>query len=162
MPLQTRGDGVSIPEQNQVIISTSIDVLDEDGFNIGFLSQITRTDARPTEAIRHLDSIDAGRIIERSPSPENVTLALTGFALYNNGADKRSMLNRLAPGGSAFRSLNSQQLPFEITERWTHPTTGSVGETLYGDCLLTNYSRPVNIGTVTIAETASADATWVE
>lgn len=162
MPLQTRGDGVSIPEDNQVVISTSVDVLDEEGFNIGFLQQINRTDARTTEPIRHLDSIDAGRIIERAPAPENVSINLTGFALYNLAADKRSLLNRIQAGAQAFRSLNSQQLPFEMTERWTHPATGAIGETLYGECLLSNYSRPVNIGTVTIAETATADIGWVE
>ncbi len=163
MPIQTRGDGVSIPEANQVVISTTVDVLDDEGFNIGFLQAVNRTDARPTESIRHLDASDAGRILEQSPGVETNTLNLTGLALYNTGVDRRALLNRVAGAASApFRSLNSQQIPFEITEQWTHPASQARGETLYGDCMLTNYTRPVNIGTVTITETANVTATWVE
>jgi hypothetical protein len=138
-------------------------VLDDNGFNIGFLQQLSRTDARPTTPIRHLDSSDAGRMIEQSPFVESNTLNVTGLALYNTGIDRRSLLNRIAGVGAAkFRSLNSQHEPFEITERWTHPGTQAVGSTLYGDCYLTNYTRPVNIGTVNITETANITATWVE
>lgn len=146
-----------------MVISSSVDVLDEDGFNIGFMQQISRTDNRPTTLVRHLDAIDAGRVIEQAPGPETNTLNVVGFALYNTGVDRRSLLNRIVgQGGAKFRSLNSQQLPFELTERWIHPATRLTGETLYGDCWLTNYTRPVNIGTVAIAETANITATWVE
>lgn len=146
-----------------MVISTTVDVLDDEGFNIGFLQSISRTDARPTESVRHLDASDAGRILEQAPGVETNTLNLTGFALYNSGVDRRSLLNRVVGANSApFRSLNSQQLPFEITEQWTHPASNARGQTLYGDCMLTNYTRPVNIGTVTITETANATATWVE
>lgn len=163
MAIQTRGDGVSIPESNQVVISTTVDVLDDQGFNIGFIQQISRTDARPTTPIRHLDSSDAGKILEQSPGVETNQLNVTGLALYNLGTDRRSLLNRMVGSGSSkFRSLNSQQLPFELSERWTHPATRLAGETLYGDCMLTNYTRPVNIGTVTITETANITATWIE
>lgn len=163
MPLQTRGDAVAIPESNQVVISSSVDILDDDGFNIGFLQQINRTDNRPTQPIRHLDAVDGGRVIEQAPGPETNTLNATGFAIYNTGVDRRSLLNRITGvGGARFRSLNSQQLPFELTERWIHPATNLAGETLYGDCWLTNYSRPVNIGTIAIAETANITASWVE
>jgi hypothetical protein len=163
MPLQTRGDGVSIPTSNQVVISTSVDVLDDLGFNIGFIQQLTRNDSRPTTPVRHLDSIDAGRILEQAPGVEDDTLNFTGLALYNTGVDNRSLLNRL-PGsaGSGFKSLNSNSIPFEVTEAWTHPTTGLTGSTLFGDVLLTTYSRPVNIGTATISETAAGRVTFIE
>lgn len=146
-----------------MVISTSVDVLDDLGFNIGFIQQINRNDARPTARIRHLDSIDAGRVLEQAPSPEDNTLNFTGFALYNTGVDNRSLLNRL-PGsaGAAFKSLNSQSIPFEVTEQWTHPANGLVGTTLYGDVMLTSYTRPVNIGTATISETAAGNVTFVE
>ena len=163
MPIATRGDGVSIPESNQVIISTTVDVLDDAGFNIGFLQQINRTDSRPTNRIRHLDSVDAGRTLEQSPAPEDNSLSVSGFALYNTGVDRRSILNRMVGTASnRFRSLNSQSIPFEMTERWTHPGTRQVGETLYGDCYLTRYTRPVNIGTVMITESADINVSWVE
>lgn len=163
MSLATRGDGVSIPESNQVVISTSIDVLDDLGFNIGFVQQINRNDARETQPIRHLDSVDAGRILEQAPAPENVTMNFNGFALYNLGVDNRSLLNRIAgSAGSAFKSLNSQAIPFEVSEAWTHPATGLRGQSLYGDVMLTSYSRPVNLGTVTISESCACRVSWVE
>lgn len=164
MPLQTRGDAVGLPDTNRVVISTTVDVLDGDGNNIGFLQQISRTDARPTTPVRHLDSIDGGRMIEQSPAPESNTLNVTGYALYNTGQDRESLLNRIAgqAAGARYRSLNSQFIPFQMVEQWTHPGTSGRGETLYGDCMLTNYSRPVNIATVQIVETANVTATWVE
>lgn len=167
MPIQTRGDAVSIPDANRVVISTSVDVLDSEGTNIGFLQQISRTDARTMNPIRHLDSVDAGRMLEQSPAPELNTLNITGYAVYNTGQDRESLLNRVtgraaAGGGQRFRSLNSQFLPFQLIEAWTHPATGARGETQYGDCYLTNYTRPVSIATVMIVETANVQATWVE
>jgi len=163
MPLVTRGDGVSLPESNQAIISTSVDVFDQDGFNLGFLESMTRTDARPTTPIRHLDARDAGRIIEQAPQPETVTLAVTGFALYNRSQFRNSIMHRL-PGaaGANFRSLNSQGIPFELVEEWEQPATRVRGRNVYLDCYLTNYTRPVNIGTVTIAETANITVSYVE
>lgn len=170
LQLQTRGDGVAIPESNKVVISTSVDVLDDSGTNIGFLQQISRTDARAMTPIRHLSEQDAGRMIEQSPAPELNTINVTGYALYNRGGAKDSLLNRITGriadtpvGGDAFRSLNSQFLPFQLTEKWIHPANSAlVGETKYGDCYLTNYTRPVAIATVNIVETANIQATWVE
>lgn len=168
LQLQTRGDGVAIPENNKVVISTSVDVLDDGGVNIGFLQQISRTDARPMSPIRHLSSMDAGRMIEQSPGPELNTLNVTGYALYNTSPDNESLLNRITgrstgARGNTFRSLNSQFEAFQMVERWTHPgNAASIGETLYGDCFLTNYTRPVSIATVNIVETANIQATWVE
>lgn len=170
LQLQQNGDGVSLPEENKVVISTSVDVLDDNGNNIGFLQQISRTDARPMTPIRHLAAGDAGRMVEQSPGVELNTLNVTGYALYNTGASRASLLNRITgqefqSGGieAPFRSLNSQFIPFHMTEQWTHPgNTALLGETIYGDCYLTNYTRPVSIATVNIVETANIQATWVE
>jgi hypothetical protein len=163
MPIATRGDGVSLPSGNRVIVSTSIDVLDDDGFNIGFIQQLNRTDTRQIMRVRHLDSVDAGRVIELSPGPEDNSLNATGFALYARGADPGAILNRL-PGinGQVFKSLNSNAIPFEIIEVWTQPATGAVGETTYGDNLINNYTRPVNIGAIQISETAAMVTSWIE
>lgn len=168
LQLQTRGDGVGLPESNKVVISTSVDIFDDGGVNIGFLQQISRTDARPATPIRHLAAGDAGRMIEQSPGPELNTLNVTGYALYNVSPARESLLNRITgrttdTAGNLFRSLNSQFLPFQLEERWTHPgNTSQRGKTLYGDCYLTNYTRPVSIATVNIVETANIQATWVE
>lgn len=163
MPIATRGDGVSLPEGNRVIVSTSVDVLDDDGFNIGFVQQLSRTDTRQVLRVRHLDSVDAGRVLELSPGPEDNSLNATGFALYSRGLDPGAILNRI-PGinGQPFNSLNSNAIPFEIVEVWTQPNTGVVGETTYGDNLLNNYTRPVNIGAIQIVETVAMITSWIE
>jgi hypothetical protein len=155
------GDGVGIPGTNQVVVSTSIDVLDEQGFNIGFVTRIDRRDARPVERIRHLNAEDAGRTVEMTPSPEGVTLDVTGFYIYPKSAlEKRSLLNRLpqsVDGAASFRSLNSQKIPFVIVERTRHPATNVESKTTYVGCWLTAFSRPINIGTATVAETATVE-----
>jgi hypothetical protein len=165
MPLATRGTGVSIPSTNQVVISTTIDVLDDSSNNIGFVSQITRRDERPTSLIRHLDSLDAGRVIEQAPGVETNRLEVAGFALYTVNTTKNSLIDRVARKNDVFwehSCLNANWSPFAITERQTHPQGVSYSETLYGECLLTSYSRPVNITTATIAETANIQVSWIE
>lgn len=163
MPLVSRGDGVKIPEQNRVIISTSVDVLDDNGFNIGFIQTLNRTDNRQVQRVRHLDAVDAGRTVELSPGPEDNTLNATGFALYARGADKGSVFGRMAGfNGQAFQSLNSNFIPFEVIESAIHPTTGATGDTTYGDNLITNYQRPINIGAVQVVETVALITSWVE
>lgn len=164
MPLITRGDGVKIPDVNQAVISTSVDVFDEQGVNIGYMSQLTRTDTRNTFRVRHLDSQDAGRVIEQVPSPEDNALSANGLSLYDIGVVKKSLIHRLAGvNGQRFRSLNSQFIPFVVREEWTHPSSpGQFGQTLYLGCMLTNFTRPVNIGTAQIAESANVVPSWVE
>lgn len=163
MPLTTRGDGVSLPEGNRVIVSTSVDVLDDDGFPIGFVQQLSRSDTRQIIRVRHLDSIDAGRVVELSPGPEDNSLNATGFALYSRGLDPGAILNRIPGlGGQAFKSLNSNAIPFELIEVWTQPATGETAETTYGDNLLQTYNRPINIGAIQISETAAMVTSWVE
>lgn len=164
MPFVTQGDRVGVPDTNLAVVSSSVDVFDTDGLNIGFMQQITRTDTRQVTRIRHLDSFDAGRIVEQVPMPEDLSLNVMGFALYNRGSDKQSLINRIGGSGSArFKSLNSQQIPFNLLEEWTHPANpNNRGQTYYLGCWLTNYSRPINIGTVTVAETATIQPSWVD
>lgn len=186
MPLQPRGDGVNIPGNNKVVISTSIDVLDEAGNPMGFIQSLNRRDTRRVDRIRQLDSVDAGRTVEQAPGPEDNTLDVTGFALYGDFGTKGSLVERLVlrddtsvsggglaggAGGTAlgknfpaniFRSINSQVIPCNITERWTQPSKGSIGRSTYGDSLLTAFSRPVAITGITITESATLQPTWIE
>jgi hypothetical protein len=158
------GDGVGIPESNQAAISTSIDILDEHGNNIGYLTSLNRRDSRPVDSVRHLNAADAGRKLEGAPHVEEVTVDVTGFALYpKDKTSRNSLLNRLpqaVDGASAFKSLNSQKIPFILMEKTIHPANpNKVQVTTYVGCWLTAYSKPTNIGTATIAETASI---WVQ
>ena len=163
MPIATRGDGVAVSDANRVIVSTSIDVLDDDGFNIGFIQTLGVTESRQVQRVRSLDSQDAGRVQELSPGPEDDSLNATGFALYSKGTDPGAILNRI-PGISArgFKSLNSNFIPFEVVEVWTQPTTGETAESTYGDNLINTYSRPIAIGTIQVTETIAMITSWIE
>ena len=174
MAFATKGDGVAIPNGNRVVISTTIDVLDDTANPIGFVQSLNRTDTRRVDRIRHLGAVEAGRTIEQAPGPEDLTLRVTGFALYSEGvANKRGMLfERLVPlvgeelgsltPNILLKSLHSQVIPFEVTERWTQPASRNVSSVLYGDCLLTNFTHPVNITTITITEEAQLQPTFIE
>jgi len=163
MPLVTRGDGVSIPQTNRALISTTVDVWDEMGANIGFIQSLQLTDTRRADRIRHLDKEDAGRIIEQAPAPDDPTLNITGFALYSQGGRRQSLVHRITGGRVNFRSLNGQHIPFDITERSVHPADANSAQMVYYLAnWLTNWTRPINIGTITVSETAITQPCWVE
>lgn len=163
MGLVAHGSGVGLAPGNQTVISTTVDVFDEGGNNIGFISQLNRNDTRPVVPIRHLDSSDAGRILELQPGPETYQLTATGYALYNVAEDVGgSLLNRLPQGAAAFKVMNDQSIPFTIEEAETHPATTIVNRTLFLGCMLNSYSKPLNIGSVTVTETAGITVSWVE
>ncbi len=159
---QNAAAGVSIPESHRTVISTSIDIFDHDGNNIGYIQSITPSQTRNVTPVRHINSIDAGRIVEAAPGPANYTMNVNGFALYDAQNDG-SLIQRI--GGSvtaqAMKSLEEQSIPFNIVITETHPATGNETKSVYHDCWLTNYSHPVNIGSALIAETATIFVTWI-
>jgi hypothetical protein len=54
------------------------------------------------------------------------------------------------------KMLSEQHLPFKVLEVDRDPQTGkAVDATMHYDCWLTNHSKPVAIGTATVAETAT-------
>lgn len=158
---QNADAGVKVPESHRTAISTSIDIIDHDGNNIGYIQSINWTQNRTVTPVRHLNSLDAGRIVEAAPSPANYTLNVNGFALYNKQNDG-SLIQRI--GGSitamAMKTLEEQSIPFNVVVTFTHPATGEETKTVYHDCWLTNHSTPINIGTALISETASLFVSW--
>ena len=160
---QNPRSGVSIPESNRTIVSTSVDILDAQGNNIGYITNFSPTHNRTVTRIRHLNSLDAGRILEMAPSPSDINMTVGGFALYNKQHDG-SIIQRLGGGATAkaMRMLEEQSIPFLIAERETHPVTNDVTTIGYHMCWLTNYSSPKNIGTAVIAETASIAIGWAD
>ena len=168
------GDGVGIPAGVRSTISTTYDIYDQGGLLVGWIKQLERTDARPTTLVRHLSSFDAGRIIEQVPAPETVTLRGTGFALYNKidttgKIPHYSLASRISQGVGLeqggvylFKSLNSQRIPFNIRMVETQPSTGATAITYYIACMLTGYTKPVNIGTVSIDETVAIQVGQVD
>lgn len=153
--------GVKVPEGHRTRLSTSIDIIDHDGNNIGFIQSFGPTQNRNMTPVRHLNAADAGRIIEAAPSPSNKTIAVNGFALYTKQNDG-SLVQRI--GGSVtrktMRDLEEQAIPFNIVEKTTHPSTGAIEQTVYHDCWLTSHNKPVNIGNALITETANIFVTW--
>ena len=166
MGLVNFGVGVGLAPENDVIISTSVDVFDDSGFNIGFLTSLNRNDTRDTQEVRHFDSADAGRILEQAPGVERYSLTASGWALYDRSiTDKRSLLNRLPQGvvGSrTFRVLNDQKIPFALQEEETHPGSGIKTTVFYLGCYLTSFSKPIAIGTATITENCNIKPSWVQ
>lgn len=164
MPLATRGSSVSVPESHLTVISTSIDVFDEDGRNIGLVQSVTITGNRPVTPVRHLDSVDAGRILEHAPSPEDPPqVALTSFFIYNTGQFRQSLINRL-PGasGAGIRNLTSQSDPFDLVVSWRHPSTGVQDSLVAAETILTSWELPFSLDQALIAERASGQCIALE
>ena len=117
-----RGDGVSFPRENRVINAATIDILDDEGFRIGFIQQISETLGRPVTGIRHLNSLDAGRKIEQVPGVEDITITIQGYSLYDKSITERdSLIHRLGGPMAAAKSLMGQSIPFNIVKREVHP-----------------------------------------
>jgi hypothetical protein len=157
------GHGVGLDKNNQAVIATSIDIFDTDGNNIGYCVSVSRNDTRNVQRIRHLNSADAGRIVEMSPSPSDTNLTVNGFALYNDADRRRGLLNRL-PGSAAaqFATMDEQKENFTIKVREKHPSTGDETITYYHGCMLTGYTKPMNITTANVTETAMIAVSWVD
>jgi len=155
--------GVGLPEAHRTVISTSIDVVDDSGNQIGYVQSINQSENRPTQPVRHLNSEDAGRIVEQAPQPGNLTLSVNGFAIYNKQNDG-SVVQRIGGETTAkkMRTLEEQKIPFSLIVKETHPATQEVTQTVYHECWLTSRSKPVNIGTATIVESCNITPGWVD
>lgn len=159
-----RGSGVMIPKTNKIIVTTSITIYGHDGKIMGYITDFTPDSARRVERIRHASFADAGRVIEQVPAPEDLTLRVTGFALYES-----SLVGRISRGvpeqepDTVFFSLNDQSYPFTIELEHKHPAdAGNTYQILFGECLLTAHSHPWAIRNLYIAQTATVQPAWVE
>lgn len=166
MGLVIHGSGVGLDPKNQTVITTSVGVFDDLGFEIGLLQNINRDDNRPTIDVRHLNKADAGRIVEQQPGIETYSLTVNGWMMYQkNDAAKQSLLNRLPSdisGSGVFKVMNDQFIPFSIREEETHPSTNITNVTLFLGCMITSYSKPINLMGTSIVETAHVKPSWVE
>ena len=164
MGLVSQGNKNGNAPSNLVVVTTGISVFDQVGLEIGYIENLDRTDNRPTTLIKHLNKADAGRSVEQVPGIEGYTLSASGYALYNSSnAKRRSIINRLVGSeADAFVTMAQQTTPFAIRQEETHPATLFTQITYFLGCMLTNYSRPVSIGTVTIAEKVNITAMYIE
>lgn len=164
--LVVHGSGVGLAPQNLTVISTSVTVFDDLGFMIGFIQNIDRSDSRNTVVVRHLNGADAGRIVEQQPGVEDYELSVNGWMMYEkNDTNKQSLLNRLpsdVSGSGMFQVMNDQFIPFAITETEVHPSTKATNTTYYLGCMITSYSKPINVTGTSIVESAKVRPSWVE
>ena len=137
-----RGDGVNFPSRNRIVSSSSLDIYDDGGFVIGFVTNFDETLNRPMTRIRHLSSRDAARIIEMCPGVEDVSLNVTGYSLYDKSvSEKGSLIHRLGSAMKALKSLQSQASSFNLVREETHPSSGEQVKDIYYDCWLSSFSR---------------------
>ena len=163
--LVTHGERVGLYEGNQVIVSSSVTVFDNEGAEIGYIQSLTDTDSRPTTVIRHLNGADAGRPVEQAPAPETHALTASSFALYNvSQSNRMSLLSRIVgQNGKMFSTLQSQHIPFIVHREDEHPSNANeVNSTTWYGCYLTNHTTTTNIGTVTITESCNITPSWKE
>lgn len=149
--------------QGTVKLVYSYNIIDKDGFLIGYITAINPQKNRTTERIRHIGFADRGRVLEQAPKVEDITINVTGFGLYNDQEDG-SIIQRL--GGTntakAMASLEEQQEGFDIVLEVKNPKTNlTVDYKVWQDCWLQNHNEPINITTATIAESATIFASRV-
>lgn len=151
-----RGDGVNFPSRNRIISASTLDVYDDNGHIIGFVTNFNETQARPVQKIRHLSSIDAGRVIEMSPQVEDISLTVTGYSLYDTSlTEKGSLIHRMGSAMKALKSLQSQAQSFNLARTETHPSSGEVVRDVYFDCWFTNFTRNRDIGRLVQTDSAT-------
>lgn len=142
-----RGDGVNFPSRNRVVSSSTLDIYDDEGFVIGFITNFDESLSRAMQRIRHLSSYDAGRVIEMSPGVEDISINVQGYSLYNESmAERGSLIHRLGSAMSALKSLQSQAEPFNLVRTETHPSSGEQNYDIYFDCWLSSSTKSRDIG----------------
>ena len=161
----SRGTGLKVPESNLIVVPFSISIV-IDGVDVGFIDRLDYTTRRRADRIRHLSMHDAGRVIAQVPFPEDMSLAASGFGLYNS-----TLIGRITGQATGipsevlfalYHTLNAQVYPFDIELNGKHPTSGTEFVVTYGECWLTDFGKPVNITNSSIVETVTIQPSWTE
>jgi len=83
-------------------IASAIDVLNDDGRPIGFISEIRPAFRQGQTRIYHLNSIDAGTCLDIVPQIEIITLSATGVALLPDRDQFQDLINLLSMKGNVW------------------------------------------------------------
>jgi hypothetical protein len=151
-----RGDGVKFPKENLVVNAATVDIYDDKGNIIGFLTSLDETLNRGIQRVRTLSSEAAGRVIEMVPMTEDVSLNVNGYSLYDKSqTEKGSLIHRMGSAMGALKSLQSQAEPFHIVKTETHPATGQKVTDSYFDCWFSNFTRSRDIGRLVTIDRAT-------
>lgn len=163
MAKMIRGDGVNFPAANRVVNSSTLDIYDDEGFIIGFVTNFDDQYNRNVTRIRHLSSEDAGRVIEMAPGTEDVSINVQGYSLYNiNIAERGSLIHRFNSALSTMKSLQSQAAGFNLVRKEVHPSTGETNKTIYYDCWFSQSSRARDIGRLVQMDRATIQVAQVD
>jgi len=152
--------------EDKVYPTTQITILDELMNEIGWVSEINQTQDRAVEPVRHLNAVDAGRIVQGVPRPANYTLSITGFAIYkpdvqNEGSIVARMIKNTGNADKLMKSLEEQKVPFMIREVVNNPD-GNDEVTVHHGCWLTRYNKPSSINNAFVTETADVFVSFVD
>lgn len=141
------GSGVWIPEENNVIVASSIDILNSAGNPIGYVVSVSPRQTQARTVIRHLNAIDAGRPIEIIPGVPEYSLDAAGFHLYcdREGGPQDTLVNRFLYGSGARETIHSLadiDEYFDIAIRFSHPGSkgGRGGEWWFRKCAITAWN----------------------
>ena len=146
------GDGVWIPSDNNIVVASSIDILNSYGRPAGYITDVSGAMAQPKTLMRHLNAIDAGRPIEIVPGVPDYSLTANGFMLYRDvgGGEQDFLVNRIIAGSknpTTIHSIAGIRDYFDIGVRFSHPSTEDRGFIIwFRRCAITN----INLGTWSI------------
>ncbi|MBU2483213.1 MAG: hypothetical protein KJ760_19185 [Proteobacteria bacterium] len=153
-PIASGKYGVCVPAEHNTVITTSVSILaGKDAKQIGFAQEINEDLRRPVTPIRHLSSVDAGKILELAPGVEDITLSVAGFAIYDIALGILNQLGYDSMKGSLdpISCLNQQCIPFNVVKLIVHPGSGKSTTTLFLGCMITSFSEPIALSGVTIS-----------
>jgi len=172
----TRAGNHSLSSSDKVYPTTVITIIGDDGSEIGWIQEINESQDRPVEPVRHLNSEDAGRILQGVPKPANFTLAVTGFAIYKQDIQTNgSVISRLIKTSTdnptkLMKSLEEQKYPFSMRKEVHMPTVegvtaeapGITETTYYHGCWLTRFNAPASINNAFVTESADIFVSFVD
>lgn len=152
---------------DKVYPTTQITVFGENGDEIGWVQDINESQERGVEPVRHLNSDDAGRIVQGVPRPANYTLSVTGFAIYMPNTDTEGttiarLIEKAANNPSKLmKSLEEQKYPFAIRKSIVNPN-GENSETYYHGCWITRFNNPTSINNAFVTETVDLFVSYID
>lgn len=170
---EIRGSGVGLPVTNEGIAQTSVSLLDQDGYEIGFLQSFNPTFSRPVSVQRAIGASFAGRAVEMTPGVETYTATASGIVLYSRDrTHHQSLINRVGGNAAvAWKVLADQTEPFYLYMTAQHPAANAIVGSdpaasgfLFGGGWFTSENFQVNIagGNNVITGTINMTFAWVE
>ena len=157
------GFGVSANESDRILNPiVSITIYDQEGHEIGYVTNFEPSTQRRVDRQRHLNAADAGRVVELTHGAEDVSLRVVGFTLYQpgyHGLVSGNLIDRLfrpdSTADAVFTILNKQAIPFDLYVIEEHPITHKGKTVVYQGCKVQSWSGAYQINQAWVAETVS-------